>query len=110
MVLLAASAGVLQLKADGVPQSDLVLGASEARDGQVVLAAHFAAGSGSPAYVIVPEGDVATALEVLGDSDGVDSVAAASQDSPSGQVQVELSGGDVVYTTCLLYTSPSPRD
>ena len=71
----------------------------EARDGQDVLAAHFAAGSGSPAYVIVPEGDVATALEVLGDSDGVDSVAAASQDSPSGQVQVELSGGDVVYTT-----------
>ena len=99
VVLLAASAGVLQLKADGVPQSDLVLGASEARDGQDVLAAHFAAGSGSPAYVIVPEGDVATALEVLGDSDGVDSVAAASQDSPSGQVQVELSGGDVVYTT-----------
>ena len=98
VVLLAASAGVLQLKADGVPQSDLVLGASEARDGQDVLAAHFAAGSGSPAYVIVPEGDVATALEVLGDSDGVDSVAAASQDSPSGQVQVELSGGDVVYT------------
>lgn len=99
VVLLAASAGVLQLKADGVPQSDLVLGASEARDGQDVLAAHFAAGSGSPAYVIVPEGDVATALEVLGDSDGVDSVAAASRDSPSGQVQVELSGGDVVYTT-----------
>lgn len=99
VVLLAASAGVLQLKADGVPQSDLVLGASEARDGQDVLAAHFAAGSGSPAYVIVPEGDVATALEVLGDSDGVDSVAAASQDSPSGQVQVDLSGGDVVYTT-----------
>ena len=37
VVLLAASAGVLQLKADGVPQSDLVLGASEARDGQDVL-------------------------------------------------------------------------
>jgi RND superfamily putative drug exporter len=48
VVLLAASVGVLQLKADGVPQSDLVLGASQARDGQDVLAQHFAAGSGAP--------------------------------------------------------------
>ena len=34
LVLLAGVALVPQLKADGVPQSDLVLGASEARDGQ----------------------------------------------------------------------------
>lgn len=98
VVLIAAAAGVLQLKADGVPQSDLVLGASEARDGQDVLAAHFAGGSGSPAYVIVPEDRVADAVGVLDAADGIDSVAAVSQDSTSGQVGVSLEGGEVVYS------------
>ncbi len=98
VVLLAASVGVLQLKADGVPQSDLVLGASEARDGQDVLAAHFAAGSGSPAYVIVPEGDVAEAVGVLEDSGGIDTVAAASKDATSGQVSVSVDNGVPVYS------------
>lgn len=98
VVLLAASVGVLQLKADGVPQSDLVLGASEARDGQDVLAAHFAAGSGSPAYVIVPQNDVATAVGVLQSADGIDSVAAVSKDAPSGQIGVAVEGGEPVYT------------
>ena len=43
-----AALGVTQFKADGVASSDLVLGYSEARDGQEVLAEHFPAGSGSP--------------------------------------------------------------
>ncbi|PZU48721.1 MAG: hypothetical protein DI566_02625 [Microbacterium sp.] len=98
VVLLAASAGILQLKADGVPQSDLVLGASEARDGQSVLAEHFAAGSGSPAYVIVPEGEVAASVSVLEASDGIDSVAAVSQDAASGQISVTVEGGEPVYS------------
>lgn len=98
VVLIAAAAGVLQLKADGVPQSDLVLGASEARDGQDVLAQHFAAGSGSPAYVIVPEDRVADTVQVLTDAEGIDSIAAVSQDAASGQIGVALDGGDVVYT------------
>ena len=98
VVLIAAAAGVLHLKADGVPQSDLVLGASEARDGQDVLAQHFAAGSGSPAYVIVPEDRVADAVQVLTDAEGIDSIAAVSQDAASGQIGVALDGGDVVYT------------
>lgn len=98
IVLLAASAGVLQLKADGVPQSDLVLGASEARDGQDVLAAHFAAGSGSPAYVITPQADLAATLQVLDAAGGVDSVAAATRDAASGQVGVALQDGAPVFT------------
>ena len=61
VVLLVGAVGMLQLQADGVPSSDLVLGASEARDGQEVLAEHFPAGSGSPVYVIVPEEDLADA-------------------------------------------------
>ncbi|MET0735712.1 MAG: MMPL family transporter, partial [Microbacterium sp.] len=98
VVLLAGAVGITQLKADGVPSSDLVLGASEARDGQDVLAEHFPAGSGSPVYVIVAEADAAEAVAVLGDSDGIESVAAASEDSPTGQATVEVQDGELVYT------------
>src|SRR5690606_37048922 len=55
LALLLASLGVLQLKADGVPQSELVLGGSEARTGQQLLSEHFPGGSGSPVYVITDE-------------------------------------------------------
>ncbi|WP_434810051.1 MMPL family transporter [Microbacterium sp. bgisy189] len=98
IVLLIATVGALQLKADGVASSDLVLGASEARDGQEVLAEHFPAGSGSPAYVIIAEQDVAAAVTGLTGADGIDSVAAVSQDSATGQVGVEVEGGEPVYT------------
>lgn len=98
VVLLAASVGITQLKADGVPSSDLVLGASEARDGQDVLAEHFPGGSGSPVYVIVPEDELAAAASVLAADDGVESVAVASDDSPTGQATVELDGGEAVLT------------
>ncbi|HVL61084.1 MAG TPA: efflux RND transporter permease subunit [Microbacterium sp.] len=98
IVLLVAAAGLLQLRADGVPSSDLVLGASEARDGQDVLGEHFPAGSGSPVYVIVPEEDVVEAVEILDDSAGIESVATASEDSPTGQAAVSVEDGEAVYT------------
>ncbi|BDV31351.1 MMPL family transporter [Microbacterium terricola] len=109
VVLLAASVGITQLKADGVPSSDLVLGASEARDGQDVLADHFPAGSGSPVYVIVPEDELAAAVGVLDDSDGIDSVSVASDDSPTGQAAVELEGGEPVLTAVGPPGSPEPE-
>jgi RND superfamily putative drug exporter len=62
LLLLVASAGVLQLKANGVPQTDVILGASNAVDGQDALARHFDAGSGSPAVIVADE---AKAQEVL---------------------------------------------
>ena len=98
IVLLVAAAGLLQLRADGVPSSDLVLGPSEARDGQEVLGEHFPAGSGSPVYVIVPEEDVVEAVEILDDSAGIESVATASEDSPTGQAAVSVEDGEAVYT------------
>ena len=98
VVLLAACVGITQLKADGVPTSDLVLGASQARDGQEVLGEHFPAGSGSPVYVVVPEGDLAAAAGVLVDNSGVDSIAVTSEDSPTGQAIVELENGEAVLS------------
>ncbi|MDV8148743.1 MMPL family transporter [Arthrobacter sp. B10-11] len=62
LLLLVASAGILQLKANGVPQTDVILTASNAVDGQDALARHFDAGSGSPAVIVTDE---AKAQEVL---------------------------------------------
>ena len=108
LVLLVACFGVTQLKADGVPSSDLVLGESQARDGQAELAEHFPGGSGSPVYVIVPEDELAEGVEVLLDNDGIDSVAAASEDSPNGQAAVEVTGGEAVFTAMGPPGTPAP--
>lgn len=108
VVLLAGAVGITQLKADGVPSSDLVLGASEARDGQDVLAEHFPAGSGSPVYVIVPEDDLAETVEVLTASDGIESTAVASEDSPTGQAAVTVEDGEPVLTAVGPPGTPAP--
>lgn len=109
VVLLAGAVGITQLKADGVPSSDLVLGQSEARDGQAVLAEHFPAGSGSPVYVIVPDDELVGAVEVLDDSEGIESVAVASGDSPTGQAAVEIEDGEAVFTAVGPPGTPAPE-
>ncbi|WP_350351574.1 MMPL family transporter [Microbacterium sp. A8/3-1] len=91
-VLLVGAAGVTQLDATGIPQSDLVLGASEARDGQAALGEHFPGGSGSPAYVVVAEDRLQDAADVLLASDGIDGVAVTASDSPSGTATVTEDG------------------
>ncbi len=98
VVLLAGAVGVTQLKADGVPSSDLILGESRARDGQTVLAEHFPAGSGSPVYVIAPQDDLAAVVDQLDANEGVESVAVASEDSPTGQAGVTVEDGEPVFT------------
>ena len=109
LVLAAACVGVTQLKADGVPSSELVLGTSQARDGQAELAEHFPAGSGSPVYVIVPEDELTASVEVLTDAEGIDSIAAASEDSPNGQAGVELQDGEAVFTAFGPPGTPAPE-
>jgi len=54
MLLLIAAAFLPQLRAEGVSQQDLIVGPSEARDGQAMLDRHFPGGSGSPLYVVTP--------------------------------------------------------
>jgi putative drug exporter of the RND superfamily len=108
VVLLAASSLVLQLKADGVPSSDLVLGASQARDGQDVLGEHFPGGSGSPVYALVPQDDLATTVETVSAASGIDSVAVASSDSPSGQAPVAVQDGTAVLTPVGPPGTPAP--
>ena len=84
IVLVACSAGLLQLKADGVAQSEFILGTSEARDGQKLLDTHFPGGSGTPAYITIPSGSVDQAVSVAMIDKGVSAIAARATNSPSG--------------------------
>jgi RND superfamily putative drug exporter len=92
VALLAGATGLLQLKAEGVPQSDIVLGHSDARDGQNVLADHFPGGSGSPALVVGPQSELQPMADLLLDHSGVSSVAVSAKDSPSGNAPVTKKG------------------
>jgi RND superfamily putative drug exporter len=92
LVLLAMCLGLPQLKADGVASSEFVLGQSQARDGQRLLGEHFPAGSGTPAVVIGAEADLQAMTDIALDTDGVESVAVLSSDSPAGQAPVTSDG------------------
>lgn len=70
-LLLISSVGVLDLRAEGVPQSEQVLGQTDAKDGQAMLEEHFDAGTGAPANVFVPADELGEALEIVEASDGV---------------------------------------
>lgn len=75
-------------KADGVRQSDVILGGSQASAGQEVLAQHFPGGSGTPVNIILPAQDQDEAVAAMEELAGVSSLAVSSQDSPSGTIPV----------------------
>ncbi len=88
LALLVAALGLTQLKADGVAQSELILGPSQARDGQALLGEHFPGGSGSPAVIVGDEASLTELADAALAVDGVDSVVALSENSPTGTMPV----------------------
>ncbi|MBX3139243.1 MAG: MMPL family transporter [Trueperaceae bacterium] len=91
-VLVVLALAVTQLHAGGVPQSDLVLGASQARDGQVALGKHFPGGSGSPVLVAVQEAQLQAAANVLLDHAGITGVSVKTSAAASGTAPVTADG------------------
>lgn len=81
LVLVVGCLGITQLKANGVPQSELVLGETESAAGQQALARHFDAGTGSPAFVVT---DAAGSQAMLADVEAVDGVASAYVQAEDG--------------------------
>jgi RND superfamily putative drug exporter len=81
-----------QFKAEGVPQSDFVLGDSEARDGQDVLAEHFPGGSGSPTQIVVAKDELSDAAKAVGNLGEVESMTVTANDSPSGTLPISKDG------------------
>lgn len=95
LVLVMFAGFSTQIKADGVAQSDLILGYSEARDGQEALGRHFPNGSGSPAFVVVNKDVVSTAVAAIDAAKGVDGVAVTADSSESGVAPVGKSREEI---------------
>ncbi|SMY12736.1 MMPL family transporter [Brevibacterium jeotgali] len=92
LLLLVGALGVTQLEAEGVPQSELVLGASEARDGQEALGKHFPGGSGSPTYVVTDADSLQASADVLLDHPGIDGVTVTTDETDAGSAPVDEDG------------------
>jgi putative drug exporter of the RND superfamily len=92
VLLLAASAGLLQLKASGTPQSAVVEGYSQAREGQTALGRHFPQGSGSPAVIVTDQDSLQAVATKALDTSGVSSVTVLASSSPSGSYPVTRAG------------------
>ena len=71
VVLLAATSGLLGLRAHGVAQTDLILTQSEAVDGQKALTRHFAANIATPMVVIAAEDKASAVIAQLKTIPGV---------------------------------------
>ncbi|WP_372697213.1 MMPL family transporter [Arthrobacter sp. JSM 101049] len=108
VVLLAGCAGVSQLQATGVPQSELVLGQTESAAGQDALARHFDAGAGSPATLITAAEAGEDMLQRVQDVDGVASAylqapggAPAGVGAPGAETRPQVVDGRVLLSVTL---------
>lgn len=90
IALVLGCLGLIGLQASGVPASEFVLGESQSRDGQNVLAAHFPGGSGQPVQVILPQARLEEAAAVALETAGVSSASVVSADSPSGSIPMPV--------------------
>lgn len=75
VVLVACGLGILQLQANGVPQSEIILTQSQAAAGQKVSAEHFPSGSGSPVVIVADQGKAEAVLAAAQGTEGISSAA-----------------------------------
>jgi putative drug exporter of the RND superfamily len=92
VILVFGAVGATQLQASGVPQSELVLGESEARTGQQALGEHFPGGSGSPVYVLTEQNQVSEVARAMWANGQIGSVTVTAADSPTGAAPVDEEG------------------
>ncbi|HRF28745.1 MAG TPA: MMPL family transporter [Candidatus Saccharibacteria bacterium] len=88
VALLVLAMFSTQLKADGVEQSDLILGQSDARDGQEILNDHFPGGSGSPVQIVAQDDNWEDVVKLVDADKGIDGIVAVAINSPSGTMPV----------------------
>lgn len=102
VVLAICSLGLSQLKASGVPQTELILSESNAVEGQKAIARHYDAGSGAPVLVASPEKSVGATLDVLRSNPDFTNVVAYSERGPTNNIaQAKVVDGQVLLGTTL---------
>ncbi|MGW9404829.1 MMPL family transporter [Arthrobacter sp. NPDC055585] len=95
VVLAAAAVAVVDFRASGVPQSDFVLGQTEAKEGQTALGEHFPSGSGSPVLIVAPESELKSVADTVLGTSGISDVTVVAQGTPSGSLPVTEDGVQV---------------
>lgn len=73
LLLIASALNVFNFKASGVKQTDSILGASNAVEGQKILGEHFPAGSGSPLYIVTPYSKLKSTMTALSNNSAISS-------------------------------------
>ena len=102
IVLGACALGVLQLQANGVAQTDVVLTQSNAVDGQKMAAPHFPSGSGSPVVIVTDESKADAALTAVTGTRGIDSATIYSGNArPGAQADPTVKDGKVLINAVL---------
>lgn len=103
LLLLASGAlGLLQLQANGVPQTDVILTQSQAVDGQKVAAKHFPSGAGSPVVIITDEARADATLAAVTGAAGIDSASLyAGNVRPGAQSAPLVESGRVLINAVL---------
>ncbi len=111
VVLAVAASFAPSFRAEGVPQTAVVLGATESVAGQEVQARYFAAGSGAPTIVIGAADRADALVAAVGAVDGVASVALRTPPfggPPASRppVVVEVDGRSLVELQVTLALAP----
>lgn len=103
--LTVCAFGVLQLRADGVSQSEFVLGNSQARDGQKIIDKHFPGGSGAPAQILVAADKLSEAKTKVMETDGVSSITVTAENATGNpfakNTKPKVVDGDVLLEVTL---------
>lgn len=87
VLLVISSFGLLQLKASGVPQTDLVLSASSAREGQKAIARHYNAGAGAQVLIAAPQQSRNAAVSVITANEKLAEITAYSERGQTADLQ-----------------------
>lgn len=86
LILVAGAFGLIQLRADGVAQSDAIFGQSDARDAQDVISRHFPQGAGSPVVVVTAADKAETVAKELEKLTSIETTSVVAENSPSGTI------------------------
>ena len=106
IILTAAAIAVPQFKADGVAETDTILGSSNAVDGQHALARHYPAGTGSPAVIIAAAPRLAAVVAAAKATAGIEQVAPLTEGTAGNGPAVQrpllkVVAGNVLVTATL---------
>ncbi|AMM30816.1 membrane protein [Sinomonas atrocyanea] len=115
LVLLGlGAAGLPQLKANGVEQTQLVLTATDSVAGQQALARHFDAGTGSPVVVVASEDRAADVLKKVQDTPGISSASvyagATAPGAPGTAASAAVVRDGRVLVNAVLASQPDSAD